>query len=67
MESSPIKITALDVAALVTLLRRSGSRTVSEETIRADIGRGAPTNPDGTVNLLNYAAWLVREVAEYGN
>ena len=64
MENNPIKITALSVADLATLLRRSGSRTISEEAIRRDIENGAPVNPDGTVNLINYTAWLVKETAE---
>ena len=65
MENNPIKITALSVADLATLLRRSGSRTISEEAIRRDIEKGAPANPDGTVNLINYTAWLVKESADY--
>ena len=29
--------------------------------LRADLAAGAPTNPDGTINLVHYAAWLARE------
>ena len=65
MSNSNLKITALSVADLATLLRRSGSRTISEDAIRRDIEKGAPVNPDGTVNLLNYTAWLVKESADY--
>ena len=65
MSNSNLKITALSVADLATLLRRSGSRTISEEAIRRDIEKGAPANPDGTVNLINYTAWLVKESADY--
>lgn len=31
------------------------------EEIRADIKAGAPTNPDGTMHLIEYTAWLARE------
>jgi len=65
MESNPIKIMALSMADLATLLRRSGSRTISEEAIRRDIEKGAPANSDGTVNLINYTAWLIKESADY--
>ena len=65
MSNSNLKITALSVADLATLLRRSGSRTISEDAIRRDIEKGAPVNSDGTVNLLNYTAWLVKESADY--
>jgi hypothetical protein len=30
--------------------------------LQADIEAGAPTNPDGTINLVNYAVWLVGEM-----
>ncbi len=34
---------------------------VHESLILADIEAGAPTNPDGTLNLVAYVAWLIRE------
>ena len=44
----------------VNLLRRAGSRLISAETLAADFEAGAPRNEDGTVNLIEYAAWLVK-------
>jgi hypothetical protein len=35
--------------------------------LEADVVAGAPTNVDGTFNLVGYAAWLVREVASGGD
>ncbi|MFW6159500.1 MAG: hypothetical protein ACOC8E_09095 [Planctomycetota bacterium] len=35
---------------------------VSAEMLQADIDAGAPTNADGTINLVHYAAWLNREM-----
>ena len=54
--------TALAVQDLARLLTRAGGKTVSVEMLNADITAGAPVNPDGTMNLVQYAAWLVREV-----
>lgn len=31
--------------------------------IQADIDAGAPTNTDGSINLVHYAAWLVKEMS----
>ena len=31
---------------------------ISEAMLRADLAAGAPTNADGTINLIHYAAWL---------
>jgi hypothetical protein len=30
--------------------------------LQADIASGAPTNPNGTMNLVHYVAWLVKEM-----
>ncbi|MEI8244609.1 MAG: hypothetical protein WCI51_02195 [Lentisphaerota bacterium] len=53
------KLTALSVDDLVRLLRQSGSRTVSRETIESQIAAGVPCNPDGTINLFHYVAFLL--------
>jgi hypothetical protein len=34
------------------------------EAVRSDIAEGAPTNADGTLNLVNYAAWLNGKLAD---
>ena len=31
---------------------------VAEATLRQHVDEGAPTNGDGTLNLVHYAAWL---------
>jgi hypothetical protein len=55
---------AVPIADAVRLLSRLGGKPISEVTIRADIGSGAPLNPDGTLNLVEYAAWLVKEMGK---
>ena len=65
MAKEPLKITAIDQDKLMVILRRSGSREVSQETIAADIEAGAPVNEDGTINMIKYAAWLLKE-AQHG-
>jgi hypothetical protein len=54
----PTSLTPADVARLLT---KAGGQAVSVETIQADLAAGAPANADGTINLVHYAAWLVRE------
>jgi len=61
--SSGMRITALSVADVAALLTRVGGKPVTAEMIREDVAAGAPQNPDGTINLVQYAAWLVREVS----
>ncbi len=55
-----LKLTALQPDALVNVLRRAGSRLATAETLTADFEAGAPRNEDGTVNLIEYAAWLLK-------
>jgi hypothetical protein len=50
---------ALSMQDLVRVLSAVARRKIAAETIQADIDAGAPTNADGTINLVNYAAWLV--------
>ncbi len=57
------RLTALPLEQAAALLRRSGSQRVTIESLRADIAAGAPANPDGTLNLIAYGAWLVRAQA----
>jgi len=55
--------TALPVAEAARLLSAVGGQAVTVEILQADVAAGAPTNADGTLNLVHYAAWLVREMA----
>ena len=55
---------ALSVTDTARTLTRVGGRSITEAMIQRDIDDGAPTNGDGTINLVHYAAWLVRDMAE---
>lgn len=50
----------------VTAMRRSGSRTITLERLEADIAAGAPVNADGTLDILKYVAWIVKEMGDDG-
>ncbi len=54
---------ALPMAEAARLLSAVGGQAVTVEMLQADVAAGAPTNADGTLNLVSYAAWLVREMA----
>jgi hypothetical protein len=49
----------LTLADAARLLSAAGGQAVAIEMLEADIAAGAPTNPDGTINLVHYAAWLL--------
>ena len=58
-----LHLAALPIDRAAALLRHAGSQLSTVETIQADLDAGAPANPDGSINLMVYAAWLVRELA----
>ena len=58
-----LRLTALTIDQTAKILASAGGRRITEEMIRADIDAGAPTNPDGTVNLVHYTSWLVKELS----
>ena len=55
-----LKLTALQPEMLVNILKGAGSRLISAELLAADFEAGAPRNEDGTINLVEFAAWVVK-------
>ena len=64
-DSDPDRINpmAMPISDSARILTKVGGRVVSEEMLRTDIDAGAPTNADGTLNLVHYAAWNVKQMA----
>ncbi|HUT91259.1 MAG TPA: hypothetical protein VMY37_17300 [Thermoguttaceae bacterium] len=62
-QGGPLNPQALSVGDVARILTASGRQPVTVEMVQTDIDGGAPVNPDGTINLVHYAAWLVKEMA----
>lgn len=62
-QGGPLNPRALRLEDLARILSASGPRPVTVEMLRADIDDGAPTNPDGTMSLVEYARWLITEMS----
>ena len=58
----PINPAALSLADAARLLAKVGGPSIGKAMLQADVDAGAPTNADGTINLVHYAAWLVKEM-----
>jgi len=56
---NPSALTLVDAARL---LAKISGQTITVAMLQADIASGAPTNANGTLNLVHYAAWLVKEM-----
>jgi hypothetical protein len=61
-ENAPVNPNRLTVDQAARLLSAASPRPVTAAMLRADVDAGAPTNADGTMNLVHYAAWLAREM-----
>lgn len=59
----PLNPQALSLEDVARILSASGWKPVTVAMVRDDIDDGAPVNADGTINLVHYAAWLVREMS----
>lgn len=53
---------SLSIEEVSRLLSAAGGRKVTPEQVQADVDAGAPVGVGGRMNLVHYAAWLVREV-----
>jgi len=53
---------ALKPDQVVDVLVKSGFRDMTLELLHSDFDLGAPRNPDGTVNLIHYMAWILKEM-----
>jgi len=58
---SALNTQALRLDALARLLSAAGPKVVTVDMLQADIDAGAPMNADGTLNLVHYVAWLLKE------
>jgi len=54
--AGPLNPQALSLEDVARILSASGWKPVTVQMIQDDIDDGAPINPDGTINLVNYAA-----------
>ncbi len=66
MDNQP-SLFSLDQEKLIELLVKGGYRAMSADELANDIDAGMPLNADGTVNLIHYIAWLVKEVNTNAN
>jgi hypothetical protein len=57
---------ALSLADLARVLTLAGGQRIDVAMLEADLAAGAPTNADGTVNVVHYTAWLVKEMSRRG-
>ena len=56
---------ALPAGDALRMLRRSGCPQMSDETLQRLIDDGLPLNADGTLNIIEFTAWMLKEVRRW--
>jgi hypothetical protein len=59
---TPIDPNRLSPEQAAKLLSAAAKIRIPVEQIQEDLKSGAPRNADGTINLVHYAAWMVKEM-----
>lgn len=54
--------TALPIEEVSRVLSKISAEPLTIAQLEEDLDAGAPTNHDGTLNLVQYGAWLLREM-----
>jgi len=65
-DNTPLDPNRLTPEQAAKLLSAAARVRVPVEHITADLEAGAPANPDGTMNLVHYAAFLLKEMGRGG-
>jgi hypothetical protein len=60
--TGPIDPARLTIEQAARLLTNAYRQQVPAAHVEGDIESGAPTNADGTINLVHYTAWLLSEM-----
>ena len=61
---SGLRLTSLSMEDAAQMLTKGGGVRMTAADLQADVDAGAPLNPDGTISLIVYTAWLVRELSD---
>lgn len=57
-----LNIPPMGKEAFLKVLEHYGCRSMTAEKLSEHIAAGAPVNEDGTINIVNYTAWVLKEL-----
>ena len=60
------QITRISIDDALEIFEKLGWK-VTRNMIESDLRDGAPQNDDGTLNLIEYGAWLLKEMSYHEN
>lgn len=62
--AAPMTPTALTPEALARLLSAAGGKAVTIDMVQGAVDAGAPVGVGGRINMVEFMAWLERELAQ---
>ena len=57
-----LNVPQMNKADFIQVLRHYCCRTITPEKLDEQIAAGAPVNENGTINIVNYTAWVLKEL-----
>jgi hypothetical protein len=63
-QAGGLSLQNLRLDELARILSALGPKLVSVDMLQTDIDDGAPVNADGTLNLIHYLAWVLRNAGD---
>jgi len=54
-------LTALEISVAAHALSVASGERITADMIQRDLNAGAPHNPDGSINLIEYAGWVLKQ------
>lgn len=66
-EKQTLSPTSMSLADAARVLSKTYGETITVAMLQGDVDDGAPTNADGTINLVHLAAWLAKELSTRAN
>ena len=67
MPNTTVNPLALSAGDLMRMLRKSGCPQMTDETLQRLIDDGLPLNADGTLNIIEFTAWMLKEAQGPGS
>ena len=55
------RLTALEIGDAARVLSAASGERITADMIQRDLKAGAPPNPDGSINLIEYAGWVIKQ------
>ena len=66
-QQTPLDPNRLSPEQAAKLLSAAAKVHIPVEQITEDLDNGAPQNADGTISLMQYCAWMVKEMGRNGD